>query len=187
MSLENLMETYGYWALLLGTLLEGETVVVIAGFLAHQGYIHLKWVMLFSFLGSLMGDQFYFYIGRWKGQNFLGKKPNWKRKANRIQLLIEKHQNLLILGFRFLYGFRTITPFVIGMSNIRTIKFTILNTISALIWAIIVSLAGFIFGRTLELILDDIKHYEIEAVVAITAIGLIIWITYFYRNKKWAQ
>jgi membrane protein DedA with SNARE-associated domain len=54
--LESLIETYGYWAVLLGTVLEGETVVVIAGFLAHQGYLQLKFVIFFSFLGSLIGD-----------------------------------------------------------------------------------------------------------------------------------
>lgn len=186
MLLENVIETYGYWALLLGTVLEGETVVVIAGFLAHQGYLQLKFVILFSFLGSLLGDQFYFYIGRRKGRNFLEKKPTWKRKTNRIQLLIEKHQNLLMLGFRFLYGFRTITPFVIGMSNIKIIKFAILNAISALIWAISISTAGFMFGKSLELIFDKVKRYEIMAVALIAVIGVIIWITHFYRNKKLA-
>lgn len=45
MSLENVIESYGYWALFLGTLLEGETFVVIAGFLAHQGYLQLKLVI----------------------------------------------------------------------------------------------------------------------------------------------
>jgi len=183
MSLENVIEIYGYWALFVGTVLEGETFVVIAGFLAHQGYLQLKFVMLISFLGSLLGDQFYFYIGRRKGRSFLEKKPSWKKKTDKIQLLIEKHQNFLMLSFRFLYGFRTVTPFVIGMSNIKTGKFAILNTFSALMWAILVSTGGFMFGRTLALILDEVKHYEIETVSAIVVAGMIIWLIYFYRNK----
>lgn len=38
MSLESLIIAYGYPALFAGTFLEGETIVVIAGFLAHRGY-----------------------------------------------------------------------------------------------------------------------------------------------------
>ena len=37
-NLEPLVSTYGYPALLVGTFLEGETILVIAGFLAHRGY-----------------------------------------------------------------------------------------------------------------------------------------------------
>ena len=39
MALEELVRSYGYVAVLTGTLLEGETVVIIAGFLAHLGYL----------------------------------------------------------------------------------------------------------------------------------------------------
>lgn len=184
MLFEHLIETYGYGVLLFGTLLEGETVVIIAGFLAHQGYLQLKWVIFFSFLGSLSVDQFFFYIGRKKGRSFLEKKPSWKERADRTQLLLEKHQNLLVLSFRFLYGFRTITPFVIGMSRVNSVKFTILNTISALVWAIVVSTAGFIFGTSLELILNKVKRYEIMVVVSIAILGAIIWIIHFYKKNK---
>ena len=47
----------------------------------------------------------------------------------------KQHQNLLILGFRFLYGLRSVTPFVIGMSGISWLRFALLNVIGAGIWA----------------------------------------------------
>ena len=45
-SLEGFVENYGYWAILAGTVLEGETVLILGGLAAHQGYLELAWVLL---------------------------------------------------------------------------------------------------------------------------------------------
>ena len=65
--LESLIANYGYAAVLIGTFVEGETILVIAGFAAHRGYLSLPWVILLAFAGSLAGDQLWFYVGRRSG------------------------------------------------------------------------------------------------------------------------
>jgi hypothetical protein len=40
MDLGSLIETHGYWVLALGCLLEGETILVLAGLAAERGYLH---------------------------------------------------------------------------------------------------------------------------------------------------
>jgi membrane protein DedA with SNARE-associated domain len=50
--------------ILVGAFLEGETLLVIAGFLAHRGYLGLPFVIAAAFAGTLAGDQLYFHIGR---------------------------------------------------------------------------------------------------------------------------
>ena len=67
MSLEELVANYGYLAIVIGTFLEGETILVLGGFAAHRGFLELPWVMLCAFLGSMAGDQTFFYIGRRNG------------------------------------------------------------------------------------------------------------------------
>ena len=69
MSLEIFVKTYGYWALLVGTFFEGETILIIGGITAHLGYLELPIVILIAFIGSFSGDQLYFFIGRMKGRN----------------------------------------------------------------------------------------------------------------------
>ena len=63
-ALHEFIANYGLWAVLGGTLLEGESVVVFAGFLAHQHPLRLPGVMLCAFAGSLIADQALFYLGR---------------------------------------------------------------------------------------------------------------------------
>ena len=67
MGAEELIANYGYIAVLIGTFFEGETILLIAGFFAHLGYLKLSYVIAAAFAGSLAGDQLFFYAGRIKG------------------------------------------------------------------------------------------------------------------------
>ena len=130
MNWELIIGSYGYIALLVGTFLEGETILILAGFAAHLGYLHLPWVILVAFLGTLSGDQLFFYLGRRQSRFVLDKHPAWQRRLDRVERLFERYQTLLILGFRFLYGLRTVTPFVLGRSGVSPGYFFLLNTAS---------------------------------------------------------
>ena len=61
--MKTFIQTYGYWAILIGTFLEGETILVLGGLAAHMGYMDLGGVILAAFAGSLCGDQLFFSWG----------------------------------------------------------------------------------------------------------------------------
>ena len=79
---------FGYIVILLSTFFAGEAILVLAGFLAHQGYLTFSLVVLVAFTGSLVSDQLYFFLGRKKGLVYLNKHPSWKTKSDRIRNLI---------------------------------------------------------------------------------------------------
>ena len=60
MSLESFVNQFGYIALILGLVIEGETILVIAAFLAHRGHIELPWVIVISILVELLSNQYFF-------------------------------------------------------------------------------------------------------------------------------
>jgi membrane protein DedA with SNARE-associated domain len=184
MDLQSLIETYGYVAILIGTFLEGETILVLGGFAAHQGYLVLPWVVLAAFAGSLFGDQLFFYLGRKHSQVVLSKPPAWKKKVDKVHKMLDRFQTPMILSFRFLYGLRTVSPFVIGMSPVSVKKFILLNAAGALIWAAAVGSGGYLFGHTLEVFIGKIKSYEIYIMGSVAIVGLLIWIFHFYRRRR---
>lgn len=181
--LQSFIEQYGYLAILIGTFLEGETILVLGGLAAHLGYLHLEGVILAAFLGSWCGDQLYFFLGRWRGQQWLDKHPGWKQKAATVLVRMERHPSLLIIGARFMYGLRTVTPFVFGMSKVPTSHFLVLNGIAALLWAVCIGLLGYLFGHAVELWIGKAKHYEAWLLGAVAIIGLIAWLIYRFRAK----
>ena len=184
MTLESIVDTYGYLAVLLGTFLEGETILVLGGFAAHRGYLALPWVIVAAFLGSLCGDQLFFFLGRKHSQAVLARRPAWKARADKANRLLERFRTPFILIFRFLYGLRSVSPFVIGMSSVPARQFILLNAIGALVWAVVVGTGGYLFGSALEIVIGNIKHYELEALLAIAIIGLFVWIVHLYRGRK---
>lgn len=184
MTLEHLFDTYGYLAILIGTFLEGETILVLGSIASKLGYLKFPWVILCAFTGTLCGDQLFFFLGRYKGQSFLHHRPIWQKRAEMVHWILKRHRIPIILGFRFLYGLRTVTPFVIGMSRIPIAEFVVLNVIGAALWAIGIGALGYAFGHGLELILGDIKRYEIAVFALIALSGIMMWIIHMARTRR---
>jgi membrane protein DedA with SNARE-associated domain len=184
--LEHLIATYGYLAVAVGSFLEGETVLVVAGFAAHRGYLDFRYVVLAAFLGSLAGDQVYFFLGRKHGAALLARRPLWQARAAKIHAILERRQALFIFAFRFglLYGFRTVAPFVIGTSRVSASRFVLFNTIGAAAWALSVGALGYFFGHALELLLGDVKRYELRAFLFLVAVGAGLWLWRFLANRR---
>ena len=183
-TLDHLVRTYGYWSLLVGTFFEGETILIIGGLAAQLGYLELPWVMVVAFIGGFSGDQLYFLIGRRRGEHLLSKHPKWQKQANKVHRLLERFHDLIMLGFRFVYGIRIMTPFVLGMNHrIKTGRFIVFNAIGAIIWSVVISSGGYFFGHALEQFIKDTKHYEIELISVILLVGLTIWLIHKYREN----
>lgn len=184
MTAEALIQHFGYLAVLIGTFLEGETILVLGGLVAHRGYLSLPLVIMAAFIGTLLGDQLYFYLGRRHAEFLLRRRSAWREKIARVDRLLARYQTLMILSFRFLYGIRTVTPFAIGMSAVSARKYISLNVLGAAIWAIAVGSGGYYFGRTIETIIGDIKRYEAVVFAFVGVMGVVIWMIHFRRQKK---
>jgi membrane protein DedA with SNARE-associated domain len=171
--IKELIEQYGYYALFLGTLCEGETILLLGGMAAKAGHLLLPWVMLIAFCGSLLGDQIVFFIGRFYGKAFIAKRPRLQPRVHKVHRLLERHHTWLLIGFRFMYGLRNIIPLVIGTSGIKTGRFIFLNVIGAALWAVTVSFGGYFIGAAVESFLGK---FRIRAIIAVAVLAVLIWI-----------
>jgi len=187
--LQRLIQDYGYLALFIGTFLEGETILLLAGFAAHSDKFQLDivYVILTAFAGSLSGDQLAFYIGRYFGKKLVGKSEKWRSRIERVHRMLEKYHEILILSFRFFYGLRNLTPFTLGSTPISGAKFFALNAIGALVWAIVFALVGYVFGSVLENVLvkalDNVHHAQFIILGLAAVIAFFFWIRKIYKKR----
>jgi membrane protein DedA with SNARE-associated domain len=168
-----------YLVILVWTFLEGETVVLITGALISGGAVHLSvWLLaLFAFLGSFGGDQAWFYIGRTYGTPLLKRWPTMARKVEFAFTLLRRQENLFILSFRFIYGLRNISPFIIGMTGVSRTKFVTLNLIAAAVWANTFAWGGFTLGKVLETYLGESSQVVLAVIVAIVlCLTVVNWL-----------
>lgn len=173
--IEDLIGRYGYLAILVGTFLEGETILVLGGLAAHKGLLSLPGVMACAFAGSLASDQIFFFIGRRRGAAFVASRPRLRAGVERVRDHVERHATLLILAFRFLYGLRNVTPLALGMSRVSALRFALLNVIGAAVWSIAVGALGWYIGNAARQLVGHLEHYELRAAAAIIAVGLVLW------------
>ncbi len=182
--LESMVREWGYLAILVGTFLEGETILVLGGIAAHQGHLDLRWVMLCAFVGSLISDQLAFLIGRRWGSRWLLRKPGRAERFERARALIDKHQTFITLIFRFLYGLRNVIPFALGMSRMRASRYVVLNVIGAAVWAVALAALGWGLGEAAHLFLEDVKSGERWVLLGLAVLAIAFWIAYRVREAR---
>ncbi|HEY3308596.1 MAG TPA: DedA family protein [Desulfuromonadaceae bacterium] len=182
--LRDYLAIHGYWVLFIGTFLEGEAMLIMAGFLAFEGYLNISGVILTAFTGSFLGDQFYFFLGHFKGKALMRRFHSIVRKFRQALKLIEKYGALVAFISRYTYGFRIVLPIILGITNLPARTFLWINLISALSWAIIFSLIGYIFGKSASLLLDDVGRYEHYLLIILLLAITIIWLIHIYHGWK---
>ena len=182
--LKDSLEHYGYWVLFIWTFLEGEMGLIMAGFLAFQGYLDIKGVIMTSFAGSFLGDQFYFYLGYYKGKALLRRFNTIARKLRDALRLIEKYGILVAFISRYTYGFRIVLPIILGVTSLPPRTFMWINLLSAFSWAVVFSLAGYFFGKSASLFLDDVGKYEHYLMLALMGLVALAWMGHVYHAWK---
>jgi membrane protein DedA with SNARE-associated domain len=173
---ESLIATYGYLVLLAGTIMEGETFLVAAAVLAQQGYLDLRWVVLTAFCGGFVADQFCFFLGRTRGVTFLAKRRRWRRKARRVFALLHRFDIILILGLHFLYGLRSVIPFILGSGGFSATKFVILNSIGVMAWAVLIGCLGYQFGYLVMAFFREAQKYQVFFLIVFVSMAVVFWI-----------
>jgi membrane protein DedA with SNARE-associated domain len=184
MTLEPILAAYGYPILYLGTILEGETFVIISVILCQTGHLKPIWVVGTAFLGAISGDLLCFLLGRYGGANLVKKRPYWQRRTARAARLLGRHQSLVVISYRFFYGLRAVIPFMIGMTNYSFGRFILLSSAAALVRSITISVAGLVCGKVLILFISDMKHYQLWLFGGLGIFGLLWWSIYHFKHRQ---
>jgi len=168
---------HGYLLAFVGSVLEGETVLTLAGLAAHRGYLQLPWLIAVGALGAFIGDQVYFMAGRRFGGRLLARFPRFQPGAAKVDALLERRPSVSVLAVRFLYGLRTVGPIAIGMTAMPWHRFALFNGLGAVLWAACWACAGYLAGDVAQMFLGDLERVErwlIVGALAAAAIAVVI-------------
>ena len=184
MNIPELIQNYGYAAVAVGTFLEGETVLLLAGAAASRGHLAMPWVIAVATVASFAGDQLFFYLGRAYGAALLQRFPKLGAGTARARVLLERHNTPVILSVRFLYGLRIAGPLAIGMSGVGWWRFFVLNLIGAVVWACAIAALGYGTGRALASVLGTIDADEIWTMGVLLVAGALIGLFARFRAAR---
>jgi len=187
MSPELLLHKYGYFAVFIGTFLEGETILVMAGFFAERGYLDIYTVAAVAAVGAYLGHLFWFWLGRRYGVKLLDRFPKMKNHFGRGARLFERYGALAIIITQWLYGLRITCAVIIGISKISLVKFLVYEAISVVAWAAAISAAGYFFGAAVERVLGKAAHIEKYGLIILVAAGVGFWLYHRWKERRATQ
>ena len=180
--LTGLMQDYGYGILFLWSILEGELGLVMAGLLVASGDMNLFMAIFIAGVGGFVGDQIYFYIGRYNKEYVTRKFKSQRRNFAHAHLLLKKHGWPIIFFQRYMYGLRVIIPMSIGITRYSAKVYAFINLISAWAWAAITIVPVWYFGNEILEIINIAKDYWYYSIPIIVIVGIIVF--YFIRKKS---
>lgn len=172
--LANGFARWGYWLVFIGTFLEGEAVLLAAGFATYMGIFNLRIVILIACLAIILGDNFQYYLGMKLGKRFLKKFPCFKKLNGKFN----KHSNKILLASRFMFGMRIACMTMAGANKVDWKKFFKFNAVSGIIWVMIMAFAGYTFGASFMLLKKILKY----SALCITIFALLIILIYHKRE-----
>lgn len=187
MDLPSLLHQYGYALIFLGTLAEGETLLMLGGYFAHRGYLDLGGVIATSFIAAVCGDQLFFHLGRSHAKGLLARFPRLRDKVNVALQRVEQHQVKVALSMRFLWGLRIAMPVALGLTSMDARKFFWLNLLSAAFWSCTFAFVGFGTSQLVARIVDNLHHYEKWIALGVLLVAaLILWLRWHGARRTQA-
>ena len=172
--LQDFMKDYGYWAVAIGTFIEGETVLILGGIMAQLGYIKLFWVIVLSIIGGVGGEIAFYFFGRWKGREFVLTNRLTRRLYPKGKRLVDKYGYWGIFVSRYMVGMRAIAGVIFGIAKMNPFWYILLQFISVSTWAIWIGVAGYFFGLAINNALGDLRRYQLYF-FTVVGVGLLFW------------
>ncbi|ACR68657.1 DedA family protein [Edwardsiella ictaluri] len=175
---------YGYVAVVIGSIIEGETIAFLAGAAAHKHLLAYPWVVLLTVVGATLGDTTLYFVGRHFGTPILRRFPAQQPKIAYVQHQVRRNESWLILGMRFAYGFRTVGPIIIGSAGVRPGKYILFNLLGAILWALTIVSLGYGASEVLLRIFADPQHRLWAGGGLLVALLLAVVLLRWYRARR---
>lgn len=151
------IQTYGLWAVLLGAVLEGEAVLIVAGYAVAGGLLPAEATLVTAVLGATLGDHAFYLVGRTWGTALVHRVPRLRRLRAHAILHARRWGRPAAFVLRFAYGLRSVLPLGLGAARFRPRLFTPYNVLGALAFSVVYLGLGFLFGEAAHAILAQAR------------------------------
>ena len=189
--LTHLLNTYGYWAVLLFVAIEstgipfpGETMLLIAAIYAGRTHhLAIPLVIAAAATGAILGDNLGFWVGREGGYRLLRRYGRYVRLEERRlklgQYLFDQHGGKVVFFGRFAAVLRTWAAFLAGTNRMPWDRFLVFNASGGIVWATVYGLGGYVLGDNVHRLTGTVGI--IAAVLA--ALAVVAGFIYLRRNE----
>lgn len=166
--------------LVLTPFLPGDSLLFAAGAFAALGSLNIVAVIVLLITAAILGDTVNYWIGHFFGEKMIAnpKIPINKEHIDKTKAFFDKHGGKTIILARFVPIVRTFAPFVAGVGKMSYKHFISYNVIGGILWVLIFSLGGFLFGN-----IPSVKHNFSFVIIAIILLSVLPIVLEFLKKK----
>ncbi len=194
-----LLLAHGYLVIFLGAALDnfglpssGDIVLFAGGFFANNGQAALPLVMLSGFAGALVSDNSVYWIGRVGGRPLIDRILKIRllhflineKSLEKVERYFDSHGGKTVFVGRFGPGLRSMTPLFAGVTRMGYYRFVPYNVAAGLVWAVVYSLVGYVFGQYWGELLAVARSFGYTIVALVVLVVLALVLRRRYRRKK---
>jgi membrane protein DedA with SNARE-associated domain len=148
------LTAFGESLFLVGLLFPATPVLLAIGGLVAAGAVEPAPLLVAAVVGAVTGDIVSYLIGRKSGRRItyspMGKR--YRTNIAKARVFFRKYGMMSVFLGRFFGPLRATVPFVAGMSRMGQARFQIANVASAVVWAPIMLLPGWIAIKGYDLL-----------------------------------
>ncbi|MEK6908616.1 MAG: VTT domain-containing protein [Nanoarchaeota archaeon] len=174
---------------LLSTLIFGEEVVVILGFVSGLGMLSLWILFVFGFIGTFLSDLLWFVVGKtaFREKKIHGKMhTKYHRFMHHVNKIASNNMFFALFITRFFYFFRLFAIVHLSRLGMPYRKFMIYEIPIIIIWLIIFVAIGWFFGNTALQYLDIFGNMQ-KVIGVIILILLVFLLIKSVVRKAWEK
>ena len=149
--------------------LPGNPLIFIAGSFCKLGSLNLVFTMFTLISAVLLGNLLSYQIGKLFGSKINSGQSRWVSQSalDKTRNFYAKYGQLTLMISPFIAVVRTFAPLLAGVSNMQPRKYALASSIGAVLWVVILVLAGYFFSS-----IGFIQQHMASIVLAGLAIGL---------------
>lgn len=165
--------------------LPGDSLLFVAGAVAATGGMNAHLLVVLLIAAAFLGNTANYAIGRWLGRRFFTDRGSrWLNPEHleKAHAFYDRHGGKAVMISRFLPIVRTYIPFVAGMGSMEPARFTLFNFAGAVLWAGLLTYAGFFFGN-----IPWIKGHLTAIIIGIIVVSLAPLAIAYVRSRLEAR
>ena len=172
MHLEELVARYGLAAVLLGSAVEGDLTLILAGVMAHLGFFPFPLAMAAGVTESFIGDLAWYAVGRARGPRFRAG-GFYQRIGPRIERLAS----------RFVYGTKAASIVFWGLHGMPTLRFVLVDIVGCLLGAFVFTGLGYLVSGSAMILLGRVRRVQFWLLGAV-AVGVLLVVLVNWTARK---
>jgi membrane protein DedA with SNARE-associated domain len=183
--MQALIARFGLAMVFLGTAVEGDVTMMLAGVTAHLGLFPIATVMTVGAVGGFAGDTFFYGLGRWHSDT-IKRTRLYRRAEPAIERFTARFGPLEIVVARFIYGTRVASMVFWGVARLPLWRFALIDALGCALWAVALGALGYTLSGSAVLLLGRVKRVEAWLLGALLiCVGLVLlYRAYLQRRSR---